>query len=40
MRNMHEILGGKPGRNRRLGRNSCRYDSNVKMELKETKDSL
>jgi hypothetical protein len=34
-RNAHRILVGKPERQRSLGRPRCRWENNIKMDLRE-----
>jgi hypothetical protein len=36
MRNEHKILVGNPEWNRPLGRPTCRWEDNIKMDLRET----
>jgi len=34
-RGVHRVLVGKPERKRQLGRPSCRWEDNIKMDLQE-----
>jgi hypothetical protein len=36
IRNAYNILVGKPEANRPLGRPKCRWENNIRMDLKET----
>jgi hypothetical protein len=33
MRNIYKILVGKPSRRRKLGRPTCRWEDNIRMDL-------
>jgi hypothetical protein len=38
MRNVYSILVGKPDGKRPLGRPRCRWDDNIRMDLKEVEE--